>query len=381
MRIACIATSRLPSHTANSIQVMKVCQAMVELGHEVRLWTAGRAPVEGWQALGAHYGLRRSFPVQWLRPVPPARRYDVCLRAVLAARRWPADVCYVWPLPAAAIASMLGMPTVLELHDRPAGRVGPWLFRRFVRGRGARRLLPTTTALQDWLATAYGLALRPPFSLISPNGVDLERYQDLPSPAVARRSLGLTEGFTAGYTGHLYAGRGIGLILELASRYPGIHFVLAGGEPAAVDDWRAQAERARLANVVFLGFVPNDRLPLIQAASDVLLMPYERRIAVSGGGDTSQTASPMKVFEYLAAGRAILSSDLPVLREQLNEDNAVLLPPEDAGAWGTALEQLRDDAARRDHLGQRAARDARNHSWTARARRALEGLAEDGRAA
>jgi len=376
VRIGCIATSRIPSLTANSIQVMKVCQAMAGMGHEVRLWTAGRTPEAGWESLAAHYGLSRAFPVQWLTGLPGARRYDVCLRAVLAARAWQADLCYVWALPAAAAASSLGMATLLEVHDRPAGRLGPWLMRRFLRGRGARRLLPTTAALEAWLAQTYGLALQPPFSIISPNGVDLERYRDLPAPQVARRSLNWVEGFTVGYTGHLYAGRGIGLILELAALHPQVHFVLAGGEPAAVDDWRARAAQADLTNVTFLGFVANERLPLIQAACDVLLMPYERQIAVSGGGDTAQTASPMKVFEYLASGRAILSSDLPVLREQLDEETAVLLPPEDVAAWAAALAALRDDPARRDRLARRAALEASGHSWTARAQRALNGLGE-----
>ena len=41
----------------------------------------------------------------------------------------------------------------------------------------------------------------------------------------------------------------------------------------------------------------------------------------------------MKMFEYMAAGRAILSSDLPVLREVLNEENAILLPPDEPAAW------------------------------------------------
>lgn len=52
MRIACIATSRVPSRTANSIQVMKVCQAFVELGHEVRLWLPGKAAGVAWPDLG-----------------------------------------------------------------------------------------------------------------------------------------------------------------------------------------------------------------------------------------------------------------------------------------------------------------------------------------
>jgi glycosyltransferase involved in cell wall biosynthesis len=353
---------------------MKVCQALTDLGHDVKLWLPGRAPGVAWERLATGYGLHTFFPIRWLPAVPLLRRYDFCLWAVLSARCWRADLLYVWPLQAAALSAGFGLPTLLEVHDRPTGRMGPRLLERFLKGRGARRLLPTTTILQAWLEAFYQIELRPPLSIVSPNGVDLERYDGLPPPVDARRRLGLAEGFTAGYTGHLYAGRGIGLILELASRNPDMRFVLAGGEPVAVEDWRERAKRAGLDNTTFLGFVPNDQLPLVQAACDVLLMPYERHIAVSGGGDTSETASPMKVFEYMAASRSILSSDLPIVRELLNDEIAVLLPPEDVEAWSLALRQLQNDPKRSAGLAMRAARAVAAHTWTERARRALEGV-------
>jgi glycosyltransferase involved in cell wall biosynthesis len=375
MRIACIAASRVPSHTANSVQLMKACQALAQLGHEVRLWLPGRPARETWQEIAAQYGLRVQFPVSWLSSVPAFRRYDFCLRAVLAGRGWGADLYYVWPVQAAALASRVGLPTVLEAHDRPQGTLGPWLFGQFLRGPGARRLLHTTEALRRWLADTYRMTLEPPFAVKAPCGVDLERYQGMPGPVEARRMLGLPEGFTAGYTGHTYPGRGIELLFELALRNPGIHFVLAGGEPGAVEHWRRRASEAGAANWGMLGFVPNERLPLAQAASDVLMMPYERRIAISSGvGDSANFASPMKVFEYLAAGRPILSSDLPVLREVLTESNAVLLPPEEVEAWNRALQALAADSSRRAALGAQARRDAERYTTLERARKALEGL-------
>ena len=78
-------------------------------------------------------------------------------------------------------------------------------------------------------------------------------------------------------------------------------------------------EQGGIKNVHLTGFVPNEELPLYQAACDILLMPYEEAIAGSSGGDTARFASPMKAFEYMAAGRPILSSDLPVFREVLDE--------------------------------------------------------------
>ncbi|HEY6074255.1 MAG TPA: glycosyltransferase, partial [Anaerolineales bacterium] len=84
--------------------------------------------------------------------------------------------------------------------------------------------------------------------------------------------------------------------------------------------------------------------------------------------------NPMKMFEYLAAGRAILSADLPSIREVLNENYAVLCDPENATAWRAALESLLLDEKRRLGLGRQARRLAARFSWSAREQRILNQL-------
>ncbi len=206
--------------------------------------------------------------------------------------------------------------------------------------------------------------------------MDLARYADLPGPSEARRRLGLPEAFTAVYTGQFYAGRGLELMAELARRNPEVSFVWAGGDEETLARWRERLEQEGLGNVRLLGYRPHAEVPLIQAAGDVLLMPYGRRVAVSGGGDTAAVASPMKAFEYLAAGRPILASDLPVFREVLDEANAVLLPPEEVETWDEALKALQEDPARRRALAQAARCTAQRYSWQARQARALAGMEE-----
>jgi glycosyltransferase involved in cell wall biosynthesis len=76
----------------------------------------------------------------------------------------------------------------------------------------------------------------------------------------------------------------------------------------------------------------------------------------------------------MAAGRAILASDLPVLREVLYAGNAVLLPPEDVEAWDVALRQVRSDDAHRHGLAAQARRDAAAFDWKRRAEKAIHGL-------
>jgi glycosyltransferase involved in cell wall biosynthesis len=199
--------------------------------------------------------------------------------------------------------------------------------------------------------------------------VDLERFASLPDPVAARRQTGLREMPTVMCTGHLYAGRGAELFLALAKSLSQAQFVWAGGRREDVQTWKQRAESD---NVRFTGFIPNRDLPLYQAAADVLLMPYSRSImGSSGSADSAAVASPMKMFEYMAAGRAIVSSDLPVIREILNEKNAVFCKPEEIGDWRLAIEALLNDEVRRIELGKQARQDVRGYTWVARAQRIM----------
>jgi glycosyltransferase involved in cell wall biosynthesis len=74
----------------------------------------------------------------------------------------------------------------------------------------------------------------------------------------------------------------------------------------------------------------------------------------------------MKMFEYMAAERAIITSDLPVIREVLNESNAVFCPPYDVDAWKTELEGLLGYETRRLMFARQARFAVENHTWIAR---------------
>jgi len=371
MNICAISTTQIPSTTANSIQVMKACQAMVQNGHALRLLVPGQSPAD-WQELARLYGLSAQFAVEWIACDPRLRRNDFALRA--ARRASGADLVYTWTVQSAAAALLAGQPALLEVHDLPTGRLGPLWLRAFLKWKGAKRLVMITAALQRALQARLGRLLPPGQMVIAPNGVELERYQDLPSAPEARARLGLPQQITVGCTGHLYAGRGAQLFLDLAARFPQASFVWVGGREADVAAQRANAERAGLVNLTFTGFVPQGDVPLTQAAADILLMPYGRSIAGSSGGNSADICSPMKLFDYLAARRAILSSDLPVIREILDEDSAAFAAPEDLASWSAALARLLEDEPLRARLAARAGQKALQYSWRARQERCLAGL-------
>ncbi|MBN2501892.1 MAG: glycosyltransferase [Anaerolineales bacterium] len=378
MRIALIAPTSIPARTANSIQVMKMAQALASLGHFVYLVAPGTSPGAPWEYLAPHYGLPTDQPetleIGWLPRSKFWRGYDYARKAVQRAKDWNADLIYTRLPQAAALASSQHLTTIFEIHDLPTGRMGPFLFRRFLSGKGARRLVAITQALADDLAGQFDAPREAPFTLIAPDGVDLERFADLPAPAQARRDLKLADRFTAGYTGHLYPGRGVELLLDVAAQLPEVRFLLVGGEPADVQRVQAQVEDAKMRNLTLTGFIRNAELPRYQAACDLLLMPYQARVSASSGGDISRYLSPMKLFEYLACGRAILSSDLPVLQEVLNADNAMILPAADASAWAQAIQQLQAEPVTREKIALNARQTAQKHSWKARAEHILDSL-------
>ncbi|TLN19001.1 glycosyltransferase family 4 protein [bacterium] len=262
----------------------------------------------------------------------------------------------------------------MELHDLPSGKLGPWLFRRWLKTPGRKRLLVITNALRALLERDYGKDLLGIEVQVAPNAVDLDHYAQLPGPAAAREQLGLPERLTAVYSGHFYAGRGIDLLVGLARAFPEMNFLWVGGRAEDVQTWKDRLKEMGVANVTLTGFIDQSHLPLYQAAGDFLLMPYENHIAGSSGGNSAEICSPMKMFDYLATGRPILSSDLPVLHEILNDRNAVFCQAEDLAAWEKALHGLINDEGRRRALGDQARSYARMHSWKDRASQAMAGL-------
>jgi glycosyltransferase involved in cell wall biosynthesis len=372
MKIAVVAQGSIPAQTANSIQNIKMAAALSGLGHEVRVFAPGTEPSIEWAQLARHYGIKNHFGIQWIPFRPLFRRYDFAFKAVRATKEWNADLLYTRLPQAATLAATRGIPTIFELHDLPSGSMGPWLLRRFLSAPGAQRLVVNTQHLAEEIQKSYRISQETNFLVLAPNGVDLERYAQLPDPETARKALGLPDGFMAGYTGHLYAGRGISLILEMARELPEIRFLLVGGRPEDVARRKQQA--GDLDNVAFTGFVPQAEMPNYQAACDVFLMPHGRKVAGSSGADIAEFTNPLKMFEYLACGRPIMASNLTILREILSEENAVILPSENPQSWIKALRMLQSSPGRRKELSEAGKKTASQYSWEKRAQRVLHNL-------
>ncbi len=367
MRILYLSLSYLPSRRASSVQVMKMSSALAGLGHEVVLiGKAGDEVADG--GLHRFYGVPPAFAVE--RLPRPARRGGGALYAarvgasLLRYRRW-ADLVYCRDLIGAVAAAELGLPVVYEAHSIPVGRWRQRLLRRILVAPSTVGLVAISQALADDLATA---SLVPPGRpvVVAHDAADARQHEPDRAARAAPR---------VGYVGSLYPGRGIDVVIELARRLPDLPFVVIGGSPTDLARWRQQALPP---NLDLVGFVPPGQLPAHYRKLDIVLMPYPRSgiRGPTASGDTSRWCSPMKMFEYMAAGAAIVSSDLPVLQEVLrHEANALIVPADDVGAWAGAIERLRHEPALRLRLGQQALADLQaRHTWPARAAEVMRGL-------
>ena len=118
------------------------------------------------------------------------------------------------------------------------GRNGPLLFNIYKRFKGKKLTLCTTRALADGMEERYKMHFSEDELQIAPNGTETERYANLPLPKQARKDLGLKDGFTVGYSGHFYPGRGMELLTEIARFLPDVNFLWVGGSQEDIAPWQ-----------------------------------------------------------------------------------------------------------------------------------------------
>ncbi len=199
--------------------------------------------------------------------------------------------------------------------------------------------------------------------VVFPNGVDVQRFR--PDPEArhkVRASLGMDDDPLVIFVGSFYHWHDLPTLLDAFAQvsvtYPDVRLVLVGDgatrqamEQHAVDLGIGHAVR-------FTGLVPHAEVPRLVAAADVAVAPYPPM-------QHDLWLSPMKLFEYMASGTAVIASGVGQLAQVIQDDsNGLLVPPGDISAMATALQRLIGDAALRSQLGQQARQDAvREYSW------------------
>jgi len=369
--------TRIPSKGANSVHLMRMCEAYANHNHSVTLLVSNNKDrsITNCADVHAHYGVKNNFGIAKM-PVPKSnvlRFATVGVGMPLYAKWKSPTLVHSRNLTSAwSCAKWMKLPTIYELHDAPdKSAKARNRFIELLRSPGLRGIVTITGALQDYIKPYLQECDVP--VLIAPDGVTGGALLQNTDRQEERKNLGIAvqKKNLAVYTGHLYPGRGVELIINIARELADYEFLIVGGREHDIK--RCKQLASDLSNINFLGFRPPSEIAQFQRAADVLLMPYADMVSIDGKGDTASFASPLKMFEYMGSGRPIVSSTLPVLSEILtNGENAIMVPYSDTAGWITSLRRLADNPEYGNTIAAAAFRDVEKYTWDKRASRILD---------
>jgi glycosyltransferase involved in cell wall biosynthesis len=223
-------------------------------------------------------------------------------------------------------------------------------------------LLPLTAACAEIIALNWQV---PPEKLVVVPDATTAPSGPLPQRDPATR--------TVVYAGQLYRWKGVDTLLGAMALLPEARLTVLGGRGPDDPDFLACRDRAQELGigerVDFRGFVPHAEVRRAIAGAGVAVLPLPDNLMAR------YFTSPLKLFDYMAAGAPIVASDLPTVREVLDDgDNALLVPPEDPDALAAAVRRLLVNPGLADRLRRTAYEQVQAYTWDARAARIIEAL-------
>jgi glycosyltransferase involved in cell wall biosynthesis len=366
MNLTYLSASEVPSQNANSIQVMKMCQAFAKNGHKVTLYSRKSNQCLS-NSIYDFYDVKPSFKIQseWW----PAWRglggflYSIQVKQSIFSLGLP-DLFYGRDIYSLLAVASTSVPLIYEAHTPPQNGLRKYLENKLIQYSNFKRIVVISNALRQEYLNLF-LTLNPQKVLVAHDGADLpiNKKEDL-NTAIWR---GRQNQLQVGYVGSLYPGKGMELIAVLGKKLPNIDFHVVGGTE---QDLRYWSHLVDMKNVYFHKFVPQNQLSGYYDNFDVVLAPYQHKVRLKKGkGEISRWMSPLKIFEYMALEKPIICSDLPVLKEVLSDGfNALLVPPDDVQAWVKAILYLQENPRVRKRIASNAFNDfQKNYTWDKRA--------------
>lgn len=364
---------RIRSDDGQAVHVRELIAALRAAGHFVDecalVPKTGAAPAGGGRRDGASFWRRLRLPRTAVEALEMLydRRGRAMLRAA-AARSRPDFVYERHALHCRAgldVARELGVPLLLEVNSPMTvemARLGLLRFPRRARAveravlGGADAVLAVTQTLADMLVELGADRAR---VHVVGNGADPGRYDEAARVAAAdvRARWGLPAGaFALGFVGFMRPWHRLDLVLQAMARpeLADVVLVLMGEGPALAGLLAAAAAQGLSARVRSLGVVPPALLPAHVLACDGALVPA-----------INEYASPLKLFDSLAAGVPTLAPDQPNLRETLVPGTTGLLfRPGDVDDLARQLQWLVEDRPRAQQVGRNGRAELLAYRWT-----------------
>ena len=356
---------RTASKDGQAVHIEEMIHALKKRGHEVRVVAPGQGSADGAGdgPLGAKVGW-----VHRLKAVLPKALYELLelgyslvayRRLAAAARRFQPDVLYerynLFLLSGLMLKRRTGIPMLLEVNSPlvyerchygglALAGVGRWA--EGTAWRGADYVLPVTEVLAGHVRD-YGVPAER--IRVIPNGINVEQFALAPTPDEAKRRLGLEGRCVLGFTGFVRDWHGVDRVIRwmaTPAAPANTYLLIVGDGPVRQELEQLAAQLGLRDRFRVTGVIPRERVPEHVAAFDISLQPA-----------VTPYASPLKLIEYLALGKAIVAPREPNLLEVLSDDlNARMFDKAAPNGLETALTDLATSAELRARLADEAAK-------------------------
>lgn len=368
MKLVYLTATRIPDDWAHVLQILQMCEAFSLAGAEVELLAPRRKAMIDANPYD-YAGVVKNFkitklPCLELFPGSESkflfylRTFSFFITAGLYLVFQKYDVLYTRE----HLAGLFFNKFIYEVHSKPDAGKGVYerLWKR------ARGFVVLTSFMKD---TYVKSGLPEERITVAPDGVKLDEFTVNEARDEVRTRLSLPKDkYLVGYVGTLKTmqmEKGVGPTIEALAALPDdVEFYVVGGEPAHIEEYKQLAEVKGVGNRTHLiGKVAHDLVPQYLAAFDVVVAPFP------DFEHYRYFMSPLKIFEYMAAGVPMIVTNLPSLREVLTDETAKFIPPDDVPALAQAIKELKDHPEEARALRLSARRDAEERfSWEARAR-------------
>lgn len=383
MKIVYLCSARLPSERAHGLQIVRMCDALAGLGHEVVLLHPAKRQVnDSFDSIPVqqYYDCKNEFTVEsisifqlpdvlWRLPSvihrPLMNSMNLMFEKRLANRALSmnADLYFSRDMTphAARKINESGERCVLEFHQTASGSLATRALRVFASKFGDSDAY--SFAVTGLLAQDIEQEFQLPSGVVGVHhdGVDLELFTN-PVPQRSESKPVVT------YAGSLQPNRGVDVLIEAASLCDEVTFEIVGGTPSEVDELRSFSADRGVKNVSFIGQVPPKEVPAYLQRSNLLVVPMR-------GNElhTTRHASPLKLFEYMASGTPIVATDMDSVREVVrHRENAYLVASDDATSLAEGIKAVLADPELAVQMSANALREVEQYSWSRRAQQIIE---------
>lgn len=320
----------------------------------------------------AAWKIQQSLRIPYLNYFSNLRRYDACLW-VLPGHDVVFERNALYNSGVAMACEKLRLPCVmffdadqiaeLDFMGKPLKGWLRWRAKQLLRYnlRVARRIVCVSDAAKDHLMKNWDVPADK--LVVLPNAVDVNRFKPDPElGAQTRASLSLTTHPLLVFVGSFYQWHDIATLLKafavVLKTHPDARLILVGDGTEREKMIKLAGELGVAQAVNFTGFVGWEDVVRYVNAADIAIVPVPKM-------EREMWLSPMKLFEYMASGKAVVASAMGQVRDVVKDgENGLLVPPGDEAALAEAVNRLIEDVYLRERLGWQAREDAvRYHSW------------------